>query len=1113
MMTRLAPLALPLLAVAALATPAAASELALDMQFVAPGAPYTGDQTPIDSAFTMVLSYNFDPHVWTGVTLTLTLPNKGTHPRIAIGTTAEPAATFAQGQIITGAADTIKWVGTPAANTGISGQIVVTLTAESWPSGAYGPAIDGTPYTFSATLTGTADGGTTPESATTSGTRTGVGKAVVAWQYPGSLYGAVQTKPHETNAGRGVMFRYNYRYTNCGSNPVDANSSVVVDLGSGLQLARHWAGGNGAVYPAEFAGVPDDGPLNPPGNNGEIWSTTPGTPAQISVNHPYQLPGYPSCAYTNNYYVELWASCESLATLRQRRQQQPVGDLTPWQLQGRAYATEPHWGQPSTPATAPLVGSVAVIPDVACGDLEPFVKSGDHNPPASTNLVSLGATKDWYMAFGLPVGVSAVKDFLFVDVLPMRGTRTIVYKASDFLATLAPYFCTLTPNTYFDASAVPGFIASGACKPAVTYQTWYWQADPSQSIEAVSHFILYGDYTATGDVGFYRNAMYAYTEVPSNIDVSLPAGGNILRNHAYITGKADLDLNTSTPDQVFGDTVMESSNEDLYEDQGSVRVVDYACPQTYFHPDYFGPRTLAPGDCSWAFFITHSNQPFRPSKNMTMEMTVPDGAIVQDVEFAYGTSPCTENPDVGVTEPAPPYDSPLVWQFGESGADCSQPYSQSPFHVRVYFCTDPNHAYANGDQLNFNLDIADYTYAPVPPDNCNGYSQHSLATFTMLVPAEMSETVAPVCREDGDISFKASAINTGGIDLVHVVPMFTLPRAATGSDADTIYQGITNVVAGAQAYVIEGSPDGNTWTANPAPGDASIRYVRLRGTGPSGLQIAAVTGSAITYDVLVSSAGSAGSELFGGGTLDGATATGPLATANAAANQPYVIDGCKELTITKFFDADSDGTADGDAAGEPVLAGFTFSITNEDGAEVATATTDATGRATVLVSVGDYTVTELAHATPPSTWSVTTPANAVADSATEVTLTLAMPSLTVAFGNVCTCPDRDDDLCTGRCLPDGSCDDAYQVSCVDPSSCTADSCNPDTGLCEHVGKDCTAVDYYLPVEDAQGVAIGTIHCVFEPGEDPICDQGEDGKLRVWPLDTPTMQSCESKPQR
>lgn len=180
--SRLASIALPFFATVALAAPAAAAELDLDMQFVAPGAPYTGDQTPIDTPFTMVLSYNFDPHVWTNVTLTLTLPNKTTHPRIAIGTTAEPANTFGQGQITAGAADTIVWTGTPAANTGISGQIVVTLTAESWSSGLYGPAIDGTPYGFSATLTGTADGGAVPETVTATGSRTGIGNAVVAWR-------------------------------------------------------------------------------------------------------------------------------------------------------------------------------------------------------------------------------------------------------------------------------------------------------------------------------------------------------------------------------------------------------------------------------------------------------------------------------------------------------------------------------------------------------------------------------------------------------------------------------------------------------------------------------------------------------------------------------------------------------------------------------------------------------------------------------------------------------------------------------------------------------------------------------------------------------------------
>ena len=1105
--SRLASIALPFFATVALATPAAAAELDLDMQFVAPGAPYTGDQTPIDTPFTMVLSYNFDPHVWTNVTLTLTLPNKVTHPRIAIGATAVPPNTFAPGVVTAGQSDFITWVGTPAANTGISGQIVVNLTAESWNNGSFGASIDGTPYAFTATLTGTSDGAAQPESATVVGTRTGVGQAAVDWQYYAYSYGSSASKPHETTGERGMLFRYNFRYRNCGSNPVVPNSSITVDLGSQLQLARHWAGDNNGAYPGSFIAMPTDGPLTPPGTNGEIWSTTPGTPSQVSVNHPYELGGPPGCAYTNNYYVELWASCESLAA------RYNATDLTPWTFSGAASLAEPHWGAANTAVTIPPYQWVTqTLPNVRCGDVLGLNKEYDHNPPGQTNYASLGASRLWTINFGLPNGVSAVQDFLFVDVLPMHGTDTYIsINPSDFVAALTPYFCTLTPGAYLDPANVPGYITSGQCKPAITGLPgpyfYYWHAAPSQSIDAVSHFIYWGSYEATNDQGMISNYFYEYTIVPENLDVA-SLGDGMLHNYAYVTGLADLDFNSATPPTRFGNFVPEVGTEDPYEDKGSARVVDYACPTGYFHDSYSGPRTLSPGDCSWATFLLYSVQPFKPSKNLGLQVEVPDGVEVVDTDFYYDIySPCIENPDVGVTEPAPPFSDPLLWQLGGDDGDCSQPYDTTL--VRVLFCADPNTAFTNGQGLTFTLDLLANDNDPQPPDVCPAYTRHSTTTFTMLVPAEMSETVAPLCREDGGISFKAGARNTGGIDLVDVVPMFTLPRAATGSGADTVYQGVTNVVTSGQPYVVEGSVDGLAWTADPTPGDTSIRYVRLRGTGPDGLQIAAVTGSPITYDILVSSSGTSGVELFGGGTLDGATATGPLATANAAANQPYVIDGCKPLTITKFFDANGDGDDDGAANGEPKLAGWSFSITNEDGAEVATVTTDVTGQTTLLLSVGDYTITELAPATAPSTWSVTTPTDAVADDAAEVTLTLAMSSLSVTFGNVCACPDGDDDRCTGRCLADGSCDDTFVVSCDDLSSCSADSCNPDTGLCEHIQKDCTAVDYYLPVEDAQGNAVGTIHCVFEPGEDPICDQ-ENGKLKVWPLGTPEMQRCENR---
>ena len=40
-----------------------------------------------------------------------------------------------------------------------------------------------------------------------------------------------------------------------------------------------------------------------------------------------------------------------------------------------------------------------------------------------------------------------------------------------------------------------------------------------------------------------------------------------------------------------------------------------------------------------------------------------------------------------------------------------------------------------------------------------------------------------------------------------------------------------------------------------------------------------------------------------------------------------------------------------------------------------------------------------------------------------------------------------------------------------------------------------------------GQPAGTIHCVLESGEAPLCDKNGDGSLRVWPLGTAAMQRC------
>lgn len=1089
-------LSVALVAVAALAAPAAAEPLGVSITFVPPTGSYTGDEQPLDAPFTLIISYNFEPHVWTGVSLTLSLPNKTTHPRIAIGTDSETGDTFAPGVLTAGASDSLKWIGTPAANSGISGQIFVTLTAEAWGSGGYGPSIDDTPYTFSATLTGTPGGGA-PTTAVANGTRVGVGAANPLWQYPGSLYGtgpsyAVESAIHETTLESGLLLRYNFRIYNCANNPVDLGSTIDVSVGSALQVARHWSGDNGANYPASY--LPLDGPLVPPGVSGEIWSTTPGNPSQVGVTHPYRLDSTPGCGYTNNYYVDIWASCATMAA--RVAAGQAAQSLAPWQLSAVAHLNEPHFGQASTATSNPLPTTPVTIPAITCGNVDALQKNADHSPPSSPNNVSLNGTRTWTVAFSVPFGITRVDEFALVDVLPMRGTETTFTQWSYFTNRgLSPYFCTLTPGSYPSYAQIQTHIGA-SCLPAVLV-SGRWQAAATQTAATVSHFVLVGNYVAPTDGNIYRVSLTGSTFVPSTFDSSTAPDFGIIRNRAYINGLADLDFNNTTTFTAFGNTVPETGSEDIYEDAGSARVVDYACPSTQLYN--FGVTQLAPGDCSFAQFYVRSNDPYRPARNLTFQVDLADGMVVTDTQLG---DMCVENPDQGLTEPAPPYSDPMLFELGTGGQDCSLRVGGQT--VRIDFCADPNVAFENGQTLSMVIDLLAHDFEGQPGDCPASLTRTAVANYAMLVPGEMSATVAPICRGDGAIGFRMRALNTGGMDLSRVIPTLELPRMATGSDADAVYLGVDAIDTNGQPYVVEASATGTSW-GSATPGDAAIRFIQLRGTAANGLGIEAVTGSPIDFEVLVSGP-TVGAELFASGTLAADTGVGAMPTANAAASQPYVVGGCRALTVTKFFDGDGDGVEDTGDVDEPRLPGWTFEVVNADGAIVGSGTTNALGVATFLLTVGDYTVTELAQSTPPATWSVTAPADAVGDRRANVTIALGGAEPSLKFGNSCACPDADTDLCTGRCLPTGLCDNTFVTGCDDGSQCTSDACDPETGLCASVARPCLDVDYYIAVADGAGEPAGIVHCVLTPGAAPRCDM-EAGQLKVWPLGTPTIQSC------
>ncbi len=1101
---RLATAALAL-ALAALATPGAAHAQPLDVElsFVPPGAPYTGEQQPLDSEFTLVITYNFKAHTWSGVELTLALPNKLTHPRIVIGTDSETGDTFASSALIAGEADTLRWVGTPAANTAISGQIFVRLTAQAWAQTPYGPSIDGTPYDFTATLVGYVDGSPTLTTDSATGRRTGVGAADVKWQYAGQLYGtgpnyAPEAMLHQVTGEPGVLFRYNYRVYNCGTNPVDAGGTMTITVGSALQVARHWAGNNTGAYPGSFA--PSVGPLVPPGTDGEIWSTTPGTPAQLSITHPYRLDAPSNCGYTTNYYVDLWASCQTLADrVAAAQANQP---LTPWQIAGVATLYEPHFGQPSTLTTAPAPTTPTTIPALTCGGGGTLVKSGDHNPPAGPNNVSLDAEVAWTITFESPTGVASIDDFALVDILPGRGTTTSFLVNTLFTDRgLTPYFCTHTPGVFLTPAQVATLIGS-SCLPAITVSD-RWRHAPSQDPALVTHFALVGDYAppANAEYGLTKSSLSGRTYVPTSFDSSVGPDFALLRNRAYLTGQADLDFDPDTAPTTFGDAIAETGTEDPFEDVGSAHVIDYACPSVPLAPSGQGSALVAPGDCTYARFVVRSNIPYRAGTNVSVQVTMPDGVTV--VDTLTSTNMCIEDPDGTFIEPLDFSDPTLTWQLGTADAPCSL-FTNNPW-VQVDFCVDEDHPFENGQTFDVRIDLLDHAYEPPPGTSCPaGLPTTSTWTYTMLVPGEMSAAVAPICRTDGAISFVSTARNTGGMDLSDVLLAFELPSIANGSDADTTYLGIDAIDTGGQPYIVQASSDGLDWSLSPTPGDPAVRFLRLLGTATGGLKIDALTGAPITFEVLLASPAVSGDALYGGGTLDALTGFGALPTADAAANQPYVVGGCKELRVVKFFDADGDGQQ---GPGEPLLSGWTFAVDNADGAPIAEGTTDASGTTTFLLALGDYTVTELPRDTAPSTWSITTPADAVADATTQVSIALAAEPPDLLFGNVCRCPDGDADLCTGRCLADGTCDDTFTVTCDDGEQCTLDACDPTTGLCGAAPKPCDAIDYYVAVSDADGTPAGTIHCVLQAGEAPICDTDQDGHLRIWPLGTPTMQTC------
>jgi hypothetical protein len=369
--------------------------------------------------------------------------------------------------------------------------------------------------------------------------------------------------------------------------------------------------------------------------------------------------------------------------------------------------------------------------------------------------------------------------------------------------------------------------------------------------------------------------------------------------------------------------------------------------------------------------------------------------------------------------------------------------------------------------------------------------RHHAFEFTAVVPPEMRFTINPICVDGGGPAFLVRGSNSGGQNLSGVEARFQIPAGATFDRVDGL-----EAPAGAVVQV-SGEDVPTTW--HPVAGFAgTVRWVRVIDPNAPGIGIAARTGAPVSFVVHLTTSAAGGTGLVGTGRMT----SDQLAEPATAEGQPYVVDSCHYVHVTKFWDEDQDGVKD---AGELVLVAWPFEVVAQNGAIIAQGATPAEGSLDFYLPAGSYSVRESLPAGA-VTWTATTPGSSPSTSQTAV-ISPQSGDVSLAFGNACGCPS--DDLCqVGVCSYDPRGENtataeafacSFEPKCEAASACGSATCDPLTGACNETSTaSCDPTAYYLPVRDKSGGPTRAIRCyVARDGQAPVCDTNPDGSLKLY----------------
>lgn len=676
------------------------------------------------------------------------------------------------------------------------------------------------------------------------------------------------------------------------------------------------------------------------------------------------------------------------------------------------------------------------------------------------------------------------------------------------------YYCVLPDVAAFSLDTFLSSYLGNQCKPTKP-------VDPSTTTHLVYYASAWGGGGSIGDAGqsFWVDIPIGYVpadQTQRNLEIT-----------GYFNGRANLDTDPEL--ESLGDTDLAtnrtSTNVDPYQDKSVRPIWSIAEPSVENRTNTLpnNSTTVGRGEFRKVLFLYKTDEYYSLALNPVISIDVPDGVVVA---APGGADPMTTTVESGgncpITPPGVPIivepnpaNRPLVWTVSDAAA----PYRMNNYCIKTELSLWVNPAYPWIDGSHF--DIVARIDADNEPATRSADAGSAAQRFTLQVPPGATAEARPACQqEQSGGAFQPELVvstqNTGGVTLTNATATLRLPRTGVaGGTGDASFVGIKMLDELPSGATLEASNGGVSWAALTLDGDtwvapngldaSTVTHVRL-----TGFAVAPYT--QVAYRVMLTSSAATDATLVGSSHF---TST-QFPSGQFQAGAPFIVGGCRELLVRKFYDADWSSTLN---AGDTLLSGWDFEVANGN-VVINAGVTDATGIYRVVVPFGAYTVTETlpAGGFAAPVWYPTTPQGA-ASIARDVTVQAAQATTEVAFGGMCDCNDQDADLCDySECMlagavanaADAFCSEDDRPTCVATSACGSVSCEPATGDCTQAGPDCSAVDHFIPVTNQAGQLVGNVRCVLRAGQAPNCDM-ENGRLKIFPMSDPSSNVCGVDP--